>query len=89
MNASAAHPLGANFLEILNITSLKQNRHRLTNKLVYSAYGIDQNDSISFGQNIFASYTLRPENYGHHLFQGVRTAVLNEELIYEYEILLN
>lgn len=87
MNASVTHPLGANYMELLNIVSYKSNRHRFTNKLTFSAYGVDDSASVSNGQDIFKSYSLRPGEYDQFLYQGIRTNVLNETFIYEYEIL--
>lgn len=87
MNAAAAHPIGANFMEVLNILSYQKGKHRITNKLTFAAYGVDDSDTVSFGQNIFASYTLRPGTYDQLLFQGVRTNVLNETFVYEYELI--
>ncbi|MCB9224412.1 MAG: hypothetical protein R2780_06100 [Crocinitomicaceae bacterium] len=85
MNAPVAHPLGANFFELVNIMSYPKNKHRFTNKLVFASTGFDQ-DSISYGQDIFKSYKLRPGDFGQLMMQGVRTNILNETFIYEYAI---
>ena len=87
MNAAAAHPIGANFMELLQITSFRSNKHRITNKLTFAAYGVDHADSISYGTDIFKSYALRFGDYDQLMFQGIRTNVLNETFIYEYELL--
>ena len=87
MNAAAAHPIGGNFLEMVQITSYHMNKHRFTNKITFAAYGVDPADTISYGTNIFKSYSLRPGDYDQLLFQGIRTNVLNETLIYEYELI--
>ena len=89
LNASVAHPIGANFFELVNIVSYRSNKHRLTNKITFASYGIDPSDTLSYGQDIFKSYTLRDGNYGHLMMQGVRQNVLNENLIYEYALLEN
>lgn len=86
MNSSVAHPIGANFFEVLSILSYKKKKHRFTNKITYASYGVDT-DSISYGQDIFKSYALRDGAYGHYNMQGLRTNVFNETFIYEYEIL--
>lgn len=86
MNSSVTHPIGANFFEVLNILSYKKKKHRFTNKMTFSAYGADT-DSISYGQDIFKSYSLRDGTYGHLTMQGLRMNVFNETLIYEYELL--
>ena len=87
MNAAAAHPIGANFMELVQITSYKMNKHRLTNKITFASYGADNSDSISFGTDIFKSYAMREGNYDHFMYQGGRLNVLNESFIYEYALL--
>lgn len=84
LNSPIAHPLGANFHEMVQIFSYKKNEWRFTNKITYQSYGSDHTDSISYGQNIFKPYSLREGDYGHHLAQGNRTNVLNETFIVEY-----
>jgi hypothetical protein len=86
LNSSVSHPLGANFFEILNIVSYKKNKHRFTNKIVFTSTGFDQ-DSLSYGQDIFKSYRLRPDDFGQLMMQGVRANILNESFIYEYTLL--
>jgi hypothetical protein len=86
LNAPAAHPIGANFYELLNIISYKKGKHLFTNKITYSAYGIDSSE-VNYGQNIFHSYADRYGNYGHEILQGLKTNVFNNHLIYEYPIL--
>ena len=86
LNAAAAHPIGANFYELVNIISYKKGKHQFTNKITYSAYGIDSS-AVNYGQNIFHSYADRDGNYGHEILQGLKTNVFNNHLIYEYSIL--
>lgn len=86
LNATVTHPLGANFFEVLNILSYQKNKHRITNKITFASTGFDQ-DSINYGQNIFKSYQLRPEDFGLLMMQGVRTNILNETIVYEYALL--
>jgi len=86
LNASVTHPLGANFYEVLNIISYKKNSIRFTNKITFSAFGVDT-DSVNYGQNIFNSYSDRKEDYGHLIMQGLRTNVLNEQFILEVPLL--
>jgi hypothetical protein len=86
LNASVTHPIGANFYEVLNILSYKKEKHRITNKITYACYGIDT-DTINYGQNIFNSYSDRNGDNGHLIMQGLRTNVLNEQLIFETPLL--
>ncbi len=85
MNASAAHPLGANFYEVLNIISWGREL-RITNKMVWNSFGRDTS-GVSYGQNPFVSYQLRDGNYGHKITQGLRTNVFNESVIVEFPAL--
>lgn len=86
LNASVAHPIGANFIEILNIVSYKKNNFRITNKIVYSGYGVDSS-ATSYGQNVFASYSNRDGDYDHYIMQGDKKNVINETVMIEYPIM--
>jgi len=86
MNASVTHPIGANFFEVLNIVSYQPKKIRYTNKLTYSAYGVDSS-GVSYGQNIFVSYSNRVGQYNHLVMQGFRKNVLNETFIAEIPLL--
>ena len=89
LNASVAHPIGANFFELVNILSYNNKKHRITNKITFASYGIDLSDTVSYGQDIFKSYTLRDGNFGHLMMQGERLNVFNENIIYEYALFEN
>lgn len=86
LNAPVAHPIGANFYELVNILSYSKGKHQFTNKITCSAYGIDTS-AVNYGQNIFHSYADRDGNYGHTILQGLKTNVFNNHLIYEYPII--
>lgn len=86
LNASVTHPLGANFFELLNITSYKKGKLRITNKLVVNSYGVNA-DSVNVGQNIFESYSDRDGDFDHHIGQGLRKTVWNESFILEYPLM--
>ncbi len=86
LNASVTHPVGANFFEVLNIVSYQPKKIRYTNKLTYTAYGVDSSN-VSYGQNIFVSYSNRVGKYDHLVMQGYRKNVLNETFIAEIPIL--
>ena len=86
LNASVTHPIGANFFEILGIASYKTEKFRFTNKLTYSSYGVDSSD-VSYGQNIFVSYSNRDGEYDHFIMQGLKKNVLNETVIVEMPLI--
>lgn len=86
-NAFVAHPLGANFIELTGIVSYTYKRHQFTLKSNYFGIGKDV-DSVSYGQNIFNSYTNRVGDKDHYLMQGEKHNVLNIEFLYDYKIKL-
>ncbi|MDX1350333.1 MAG: hypothetical protein R3279_08800 [Putridiphycobacter sp.] len=81
-NASVTHPLGSNFFELTGILSYQKNQHQLTGLFSYSMFGTDTSD-ISYGQNIFQSYSNRPGNYNHTIGQGLQHNVFSANLFYE------
>ena len=84
-NASVTHPLGANFYEINSILSYQINKHQITAQFAYSLFGTDSS-SISYGQNIFESYSNRSGNYNHKIGQGVQQNVFSANLYYDYPL---
>lgn len=72
-NQSLAHPLGANFKEVLGIASYSYKRWYVRGQVNFSKYGIDPDAALSYGQDIFKSYELRPYDYGYKIGQGIKT----------------
>ena len=79
-----AHPMGANFAEFLGLLSYHWNGLTVTGKLVGIRYGVDVNDTMNYGQNIFQSYITRESEYGNKLFQGYATNVFLAEFNASY-----
>ncbi len=67
-----AHPTGANFAEAISIIRYNKKRFSIRAKMVFAKKGYD-NDSISYGGNIYNSYNLRPNNYKTSILQGEKT----------------
>lgn len=67
--AALAHPLGANFMELLG--EFKFQRERILCK-AFASYFLTGNDKdgYSYGQNIYLPYTQRPYEYDHRIGQG-------------------
>ena len=86
MNGSVAHPMGANFWEVLSILSYKSKKIRITSKMDWIAFGADTN-ATSYGQNLFVSYSLRAGDYNQKIMQGLRTNVFNTTLSLEYPVI--
>ncbi|MEO5642438.1 MAG: hypothetical protein ABIQ40_16805 [Bacteroidia bacterium] len=88
-----AHPLGANFAEMLGMLSYSNKGFTITGKLVGARYGLDT-AGRNYGQNIFLSYTTRTStvpnrplerDFNHKLFDGVGTNIFYAELRTSYK----
>lgn len=83
-NLPLAHPLGANFTEIVSII-----RYQPTSKLfliakhIRAIYGEDENGS-NWGGDIFTSYRTKERTYGNYVGQGVKTKLNLTDLIVTY-----
>jgi len=64
-----SHPSGANFEEFVFIAHYHKNRFSFALKAIISKAGMDS-DSISYGQDIYKSYTLRASDFGNKFKQG-------------------
>ncbi len=74
-----AHPSGANLKETVVLLHYHYKRFSTQIKGVYQLSGFDT-DSVSYGKDIYKSYTLRSEDYGHFTTQGLLTKYLHVEL---------
>ncbi len=84
-NQALAHPLGANFKELI-----LRAKYPLTKKLTLDArfihvnYGLDS-DSLNYGNNILLSNRTRGPDYGNETSQGIKTTtqILGLDLSYQ------
>lgn len=87
MNEALAHPLGANFKEVISVLEFNYNLIKLNLKFFRTEVGLDSISS-HFGQNIFLSdfdaSTGGQYSYGNFNGQGVLTTIysIQPELIY-------
>lgn len=72
MNQPLAHPLGANFREVLGIMNYTYKRFDFQGQLMYARTGLDT-DSTNYGGDIFKSYNTRSVQYGSFIGQGIKT----------------
>ncbi|MDQ3112180.1 MAG: hypothetical protein M3R17_20030 [Bacteroidota bacterium] len=88
-----AHPLGANFAELLGMLSYSYKGFTITGKVVGARYGLDTSGT-NYGQNIFLSYITRTSvtpnppsqrDFNHHIFDGVGTNVFYVEFRTSYK----
>lgn len=82
MYHSLAHPLGANFREILAVSRYAPKNWFILGKYSIAQLGIDTLPNKSVGQNIYLPYTLRiTDNMGNALFmQGLKQIITYSEL---------
>ena len=90
MNQALAHPLGANFKEIVFMTNLKKDKWNYSVKITSAKVGLDSLGT-HYGQNIFASdneaSTGGRYSYGNFNGQGVLTHLntIQAEVTYDYK----
>ena len=92
LNQSLAHPLGANFREIVNFVRFHHKRHFIQLRYSYATFGLDQNGE-NYGGNIFISYNenravIQDEEslYGHKIGQGLKTELSIFDVKYSYMV---
>ncbi|HEU4718542.1 MAG TPA: hypothetical protein VFU15_11945 [Bacteroidia bacterium] len=85
-----AHPLGANFSELVGILSYSVKGFTVTGELVGARYGLDPAGK-DYGQDIFISYIDRTKidgehtaDYGHKLWDGIATNMFYAEFKASY-----
>ena len=80
MNQALAHPLGANFRELINIFEIKKGKWTFKLKTMLTNVGLDSLDT-HYGQNIFVSdldaSTGGSLSYGNFNGQGVSSTILS------------
>ena len=85
-NQMLAHPLGANFEEVVGILKYQPiPKVSLDFRAIYYMKGLDLNGE-NFGGNPFELYTTRTKNYGYYVGEGDKIKVLNANLRLGYEL---
>ena len=75
-NQPLAHPLGANFSELLLLLNYRWKKFVIDGKIIFSKYGSDiKGDPFSYGSNVYVSYNDRPADFGIDMYQGNLTTV--------------
>ena len=81
-----AHPLGANFTEIVGIARYQpMGRLMLTGKLIMAKYGADS-EGTNFGGDILKSNTTRENSYGNEIGQGLENNLLFGDFTASYQL---
>lgn len=85
-NQPLAHPLGANFMEMIGIVKYQPfPKWYAQLKLIAFRQGVDTADK-NFGGNIFLPYITRDADYGYKIGSGVKTNGVNASLWVGYEL---
>ncbi len=84
-STSLAHPLGANFHEVLGELKWQKNKWLIK---VFASYGLQgtNKDSLNYGNNIYEPYINRPADYGNYTGQGKGVNRLHCILTVDYTI---
>ena len=87
MNQALAHPLGANFKEVVFVVDFKKSNWRYRLKITNALVGLDSLNT-HYGQNIFASDNSMRNWYGNFNGQGVSTQIntLYTEVAYSFKL---
>lgn len=90
-NQPLAHPLGANFNEIIAVVRYQPiGKLNLTGRLIYWQQGLDSASGRNSGADIFRLNTdMRNSNYGYSMLNGVKSTGVNMSFLASYEIYEN
>ncbi len=85
-NQPLAHPLGANFRELI-LRGRYQPTHkwRLDGRLMFAEFGED-NDTTNWGSNLLLPHTTRELDFGNEIGQGINSEVILLGLDISYQI---
>jgi hypothetical protein len=84
-NQPLAHPLGANFFEMIGIVRYQPHwKWNLEGKIIYFKQGLDSAGE-NFGANIFENYDTRPRDYGFSVGSGIPASCVNLSGLVSYE----
>lgn len=84
--STLAHPLGANFHEMLGEVKCQYKDLLFKFFVSYSLQGLDQY-GYSYGGNIYLPYTLRPSEYGNFAGQGLKNNALRTVLTINWQVM--
>jgi len=84
-NQPLAHPLGANFAEIIGIVHYQPAyKWTLEGKVIYYKQGLDS-AGVNYGSNVMENYLTRPRDYGFSIGSGIPVNCLNFSGLVSYE----
>jgi len=84
-NQPLAHPLGANFREILGIIRYQPKKdYHLKLNLMYAQKGTDSDTTSNWGGNIFLDNSTHPSDFGNELLQGTKQNIFLADFVFSY-----
>ncbi len=78
-----AHPMGANFRELVAMASYTRGNWMANIKMNFAMYGIDTAGK-DFGKNIFIPYDKRVNEFGNEIGQGLKTNLTITDVAFSY-----
>jgi hypothetical protein len=86
-NQPMAHPLGANFWEIVGVARYQAHKRvNITAKGFYAYQGLDVNDTTNFGSNLNIPYVDRTQDYGNYIGTGAPTKIMMADIAVSYMV---
>lgn len=85
-NSPLAHPLGANFKEIMGGLTYTKKRWIFEGIATMAKVGLDTSATTSIGQDIFKPYNTREKDYGYNTGGGLSTDIINATIKASYVI---
>jgi len=86
-NQPMAHPLGANFWEIVGVARYQAHKRvNITAKGFYAYQGLDVNDTTNFGSNLNLPYVDRTQDYGNYVGTGATTKIMMADIAVSYMV---
>ena len=86
-NQAMAHPYGANLMELsLNVQYKPMKKMFITLRSFYNKQGRDTASNVTFGGNVFSSYTNPHPDSGIYMFNGYSSSVVYSNLNMSYEL---
>lgn len=86
-NQPLAHPLGANFWEIVGVARYQAHKRvNVTVKGFFAYQGLDPNNTYNYGSNLLIPYVDRTQDYGNFIGTGATTKIAMADLAISYMV---
>ncbi len=86
-NQPMAHPLGANFWEVVGVARYQPHKRvTITAKGFYANQGLDPNDSTNYGSNLLIPHVDRTQDYGNFVGTGATTRIAMADIAVSYMV---